>query len=360
MSTAPPSIQYATASDGVRIAYVSVGEGAPLVFASNIFGDATRYLKENAHVRGVTDRLARLGWRVIRYDHRGMGASDRDVDDVGLEARVRDLSAVVENLGLGHFALGAVDIGAATAVAYVVEHPAVVSRLALVSPWASGERYMRLPALRAALSVPASGEQEWRLFANILKSVASGFRDPEQARGAVEFFLQTTSPAAFAAFNAATARIDITALLPRVAAPTLVTHEPGFQFGSFELCQRVAAGIPCAEFAIVDEDSIAGRQHDKTVAVLDRFLHGGTRTASDFASPATTAAGKADGLTPRELQVLRQVGIGATNKEIASTLGLAVSTVERHLVNLYTKIGARGRADAIAYALRHGLEDSGR
>jgi DNA-binding NarL/FixJ family response regulator len=49
------------------------------------------------------------------------------------------------------------------------------------------------------------------------------------------------------------------------------------------------------------------------------------------------------------------VAEGSTNKEIASEFRLAVSTVERHLVNLYTKIGARGRADAIAFALRHRL-----
>src|SRR4051812_49301355 len=353
-----PPVQYTTASDGVRIAYISVGEGTPLVFASNIFGDATRYLSENGHVRQVTDRLARLGWRGIRYDHRGMGASDRDVDDVGLEARVRDLSAIVGHLGLDHFALGAVDIGAATAIAYVVEYPAVVSRLGLVSPWASGERYLQLPALRAAYSAQASGEREWRLFANILGSVASGFKDPDFVRTGTELFLRTTSPAALSAFNAANAGIDITNLLPRVAAPTLVTHEPGFQFGSFELCQEVAAGIPLAEFVMIGEDSIAGRQHGETVAVLDRFLRGGTRTGS--APPAPAAAPDADGLTPREVQVLRHIAAGATNKEIAGTLSLAVSTVERHLVNLYTKIGARGRADAIAYALRHGFDDSAR
>jgi pimeloyl-ACP methyl ester carboxylesterase len=106
-----------------------------------------------------------------------MGASDRDVDDVGLEARVRDLSAVVEHLGLGHFALGAVDIGAVTAIAYVVEQPAVVSRLVLVSPWASGDRYLQLPALRAAYSAQANGEREWRLFANILKGIEAPLQD---------------------------------------------------------------------------------------------------------------------------------------------------------------------------------------
>ena len=250
------------------------------------------------------------------------------------------------------------DIGAATAIAYVVEHPAVVSRLALVSPWASGERYLQLPALRAAYSAQASGEREWTLFANILQSVASGFKDADFARTSAQFLLQTTSSAALSAFNAANARIDITDLLPRVAVPTLVTHEPAFQFGSFELCQEVAAGIQCAEFVIIDEDSIAGRQHDDTVAAIDRFLRGATRTSAVTPAPAAARTPDVDGLTAREVQVLRHVAVGATNKEIASRLSLAVSTVERHLVNLYTKIGARRRADAIAYALRHGFDDS--
>ena len=79
MPTALSPLHYATTTDGVRIAYVSVGDGSPLVFASNIFGDASRYCGGHPHVREVTDRLVHLGWRVIRYDHRGMGASDRNV-----------------------------------------------------------------------------------------------------------------------------------------------------------------------------------------------------------------------------------------------------------------------------------------
>jgi len=62
-----------------------------------------------------------------------------------------------------------------------------------------------------------------------------------------------------------------------------------------------------------------------------------------------------DTLTSREIQVLRQVANGATNKEIAADLGVAVSTIERHLVNLYAKLGARGRAEAIAFAVRNGV-----
>ena len=358
MPTSRSPMHYAVTSDDVRIAYVTVGDGPPLVFASNIFGDATRYCDGLPPVRAFTDRLAQLGWRVIRYDHRGMGASDRNVADLGLEARVRDLAAVVDVLRLDRFALGGVDIGAVTAIAYAVEHEAAVSRLVLLSPWASGTRYLQIPALRAAYSAEAPGENEWRLFANILGSVASGFNDPDFVRKGTETFLQATSPQALSAFNDANARIDIRDLLPRVTVPTLVTHEPAFPFGSFDLCQEVAAGIPNAEYLIVNDNSIAGRVHDENVAAIDRFLRSGTATQS--MSPVvgeTINPPRLDALTPREIEVLRQVGDGATNKEIAADLGVAVSTVERHLVNVYTKIGARGRADAIAYALRHRLHN---
>jgi non-specific serine/threonine protein kinase len=61
------------------------------------------------------------------------------------------------------------------------------------------------------------------------------------------------------------------------------------------------------------------------------------------------------GLTPREAEVLALIASGHTNREIAAALVLSVGTVERHIANIYGKIGARGRADATAYALRHDL-----
>ena len=141
--------------------------------------------------------------------------------------------------------------------------------------------------------------------------------------------------------------------------PTIVIHEPAFPFGSFELCQEVAAGIGGAQFVVVDDKAIAGREHDGYVTAIDQFLRSGS--ATEFAQrspgdPRPPLPVAPDRLTPREVQVLRHVAAGSTNKEIAAELVVAVSTVERHLVNLYTKIGARGRADAIAYALRHRLD----
>jgi pimeloyl-ACP methyl ester carboxylesterase len=349
-------MQYVKTSDDVRIAYISLGDGPPLVFASNIFGDANSYHRlDGAHVRVVTDSLVNLGWRVVRYDVRGMGSSDRNVEDLSLEARVRDLTAIVEQLGFKRFALGGVDVGAATAVAYTVQNQPSVSHLVLLSPWASGARHLAIPELRVAISAATTGDREWKVFAQVLASVATRFEDNDAVRRGTDAFLHSTSPSGFAAYNRASACIDLTPLLSQVTTPTLVIHEPAFPFGSFELCQEVAAGIRNAQFVIVTDNSIAGRVHDGHVVVIDQFLRSGTTTESAPRSPRGLPLAP-DRLTPREVQVLRQVAAGATNKEIAAELGVAVSTVERHLVNLYTKIGARGRADAIAYALRHHLD----
>ena len=237
-------MQYATASDGVRVAYISVGDGSPVVFASNIFGEVNGYRAGWPHTREITDRLVGLGWRVIRYDVRGMGSSDRDVEDLSLEGRVRDVAAVVGQLGLGRFALAGLDSGAATAVAFAVQNPAAVSRLALLSPWASGARYLRIPELRAAFSAEVVANRDAKMFANILGSVATGFQDAELVRLGTDLFLRSTTPDGLAAFNSATEQIDITDLLPHVTVPTLVIHEPAFPFGSFELLPRSGCRHP--------------------------------------------------------------------------------------------------------------------
>ena len=348
-------MQYATTSDGVRIAFMSLGSGQPVVFASNIFGELNGYRLGWPHYREVTDRLVALGWRVIRYDVRGMGSSDRDVEDLGLEGRVRDLEAVVSHLGLERFALGGVDIGAATAISYAVNTHEAPFALVLLTPWASGARYLKIPRLRAAYSAEPMADDDSKVFASIMGSVATAFQDSDLVRLHTELFVQSTTAAGLAAYNAANARIDITELLPRVKVPTLVIHESSFPFGSYELCREVAAGIPGARFVIVTDNSIAGRVHDANVTAINGFLRS-TATGSHVSDGPSALPSDTDRLTPRELQVLRLVAAGSTNKDIASALGVAVSTLERHLMNLYTKIGARGRSDAIVYALRHRLD----
>jgi DNA-binding CsgD family transcriptional regulator/tetratricopeptide (TPR) repeat protein len=78
-------------------------------------------------------------------------------------------------------------------------------------------------------------------------------------------------------------------------------------------------------------------------------------------APAPTAragapsSAAADGLTPRELEVLRLLAAGRSNRQMAAELSVSARTIERHIGNLYTKIDAHNRADATAFAFRRGL-----
>ncbi len=85
--------------------------------------------------------------------------------------------------------------------------------------------------------------------------------------------------------------------------------------------------------------------------------------AADVVREAARDDSKLSPLSRREREVLTLVSTGASNKEIAAGLVISLNTVERHLSNVYTKLGVRGRADATAYAVRAGLasatEDGG-
>jgi DNA-binding NarL/FixJ family response regulator len=86
---------------------------------------------------------------------------------------------------------------------------------------------------------------------------------------------------------------------------------------------------------------------------MDRWIERAGRLTASLSARRPSAPA---GLSARELEVLRLLAGGRTNKEIASALVVSVHTVERHLANAYRKIGARNRAEATAFALAHELE----
>ena len=107
---------YCRATDGVRIAYGSTGSGTPLVKAANWLTHL-RFDPMNAVWRHWVRDLSRRH-RLVRYDERGCGMSDWDVDDVSFDAWVRDLESVVEHRGLQRFALLGISQGGAVATTY--------------------------------------------------------------------------------------------------------------------------------------------------------------------------------------------------------------------------------------------------
>ena len=106
-----------------------------------------------------------------------------------------------------------------------------------------------------------------------------------------------------------------------------------------------------AEDLIAATRAVAGGGAWLDPAVIPRVLEVTRRQAL----PRHRAAARADALTERELDVLRQLATGASNTEIAATLVVSEATVKTHVGSIFAKLGVRDRAAAIVYAYRHGL-----
>lgn len=247
-----PRIQYTKTSDGVNIAYSVMGEGLPLVYTSNMFGDLQWYL-HNEPTRREVDRLVAAGWRVVRYDIRGMGSSDRDVTDFSLAARVKDLEAVVDHAEIDRFALCGYGHGGPVAISYAVNCPERVSHLVLVNAYAVGSTFYRtLPVGQALMGMEAMAEEQWEFFTLTIATGTIGFADAALARKTAELYRSSTSPKTYLAASHAAEQIDVLDLLPQVRVPTLVLLDKA-GFVTEDLTRVLASGIPGARSIGTDD-----------------------------------------------------------------------------------------------------------
>lgn len=106
-----------------------------------------------------------------------------------------------------------------------------------------------------------------------------------------------------------------------------------------------------AEDLIAATRAVAGGGAWLDPAVLPRVLELTRRQAL----PRQRDAARAEELTERELDVLRQMATGASNPEIATALFVSEATVKTHVGSIFAKLGVRDRAGAIVYAYRHGI-----
>lgn len=351
-------IQYAQTVDGVSIGFWTLGEGRPLVYMA---GGPWNHIElwQVSECRRWYERLAQKRM-LVRYDLRGTGLSERSVSDYSLDAQMLDLEAVVGRLDLDRFQLlGAADAGP-VAITYGARHPDRVSHLILWCAWAktSDIRSPRLQAWRGLI------DQDWQLMTDTCAHLALGWSGAEVGRLSAERLRESVTPEAAKAALEAIGAFDVTALLRQVKSPTLVLHRREISWLPTDIARGLAAGIRDARLIFLDGEWTAPYLGDPEAAAIaiDEFLSakpeapGRERQQEVF--PETALSGPRtypDGLTERQVEVLRLLASGRTNNEIAEELVLSVRTVERHIGNIYGKIGARGRADATAYALTRSL-----
>lgn len=252
-------IHFCTASDGVRIAYSAVGKGPPLVKSANWLNHL-EYDWQSPIWSHLLHALA-AEHRLIRYDERGNGLSDWDVDDISFEAFVRDLESVVEASGLERFPLLGISQGCAVSIAYAARHPERVTLLVLLGGYARGRRkrcsQKEIDEADALLTLMRLGwGQENPAFRQVFTSLFIPGGSAEQMQWLNDLQRNTASPENAVRIREAMNTIDVTDLLARVSIPTLVLHCRDDAVAPFEEGRLMAAGIPGSRFVTLE-----GRNH---------------------------------------------------------------------------------------------------
>lgn len=253
--SAGQTIRFCTTSDGVRIAYASVGSGPPLVRPANWLSHL-EFDWQSPVWRHWLRELSR-DRRLIRYDERANGLSDWDAADVSFEALVRDLEAVVDAAGLDRFPMLCISQGCAIGAVYAVRHPERVSHLVLYGGYARGwakrgsaEDIARRHALGTLIE--HGWGQDNPAFRQVFTTMFVPDATAEQMRWFNELQRVTTSPANALRLHHSFGQIDVRAVLPQVRTPTLVLHGRNDGVVPFAEGCLLASLIPNAQFVALE------------------------------------------------------------------------------------------------------------
>ena len=252
-------IRFCATSDGVRLAYATIGSGPPLVKASNWLTHLD--FEWGSPIWRHWWSALSLHHRVLRYDERGNGMSQRDVRGVSFDTWVNDLETVVDAAGLERFPLLGISRGGPIAIAYAVKHPERVTHLVLYGAFAAGLSHVGKPheleARRALVSLMRLG---WGLnnpaFCKLFTCRFIPEATPEHEQWFDELQRVSTSPANAARLMEVDDDIDVRPLLSRVTTPTLVIHCDRDRVVRPEKGRDIAAAIPNSRYV-----SLPGANH---------------------------------------------------------------------------------------------------
>jgi DNA-binding CsgD family transcriptional regulator len=193
--------------------------------------------------------------------------------------------------------------------------------------------------------------KDWHFFTQTIAHSAFSWLHAEEAQQVAAFLRTCITPEGLVSSMLIFREQDATPYLSQVAARTLVMTRRDVPWLGVDVARGLASRIRGARLVVVEGSSIApvGAEGD-VLEVVREFL------SDESEVPASrTAVDRQVSLTAREAEVLSLLAGGCSGKEIAAQLTVSLSTVQRHIANIYAKIGAHGRVAAAAYAIKHGL-----
>lgn len=347
-------VQYLKTPDGLHLAWAEAGRGPALVKPSNWLTHLE--MDWESPVWRHWMRFLAGHFRLIRYDERGSGMTDRHAGDLSPSRWLEDLEAVVDAAGIRKPAiLLGMSQGAATAVSYAARHPERVSQLILyggyVRGWARRGEPNTEEYYRAMLALMRHG---WDSDNPSFRQVFTSRFIPGAGEAQVHWFndlcRRTTTGEIAVKLMEAWGRLDVTDLLPEVRAPTLVLHARGDEVVPAAEGRLIASAIPDAAFVelesrnhILLENEPAWRTFQDRVCEFTGLAHA-ERSGFEI-------------LTRRERDLLKGITQGLTNAQIGDRLHISEKTVRNQVSGLFQKLGVRSRAEAMVLARERGFLD---
>ena len=354
MSGREQTIRFCTTSDGLRLAYATMGTGPALVRAAHFLTHLEFDLKSPVW-RPWLAELSRDN-RLVRYDGRGCGLSDVPSTPLALDAWVADLAAVVDAAGLDRFALLGCSQGCAVSIAYAVAHPERVACLVLYGGYARGlmrrdPTPLQVKEAKLMLELIEVGwGRDNPAFRQVFTSLFIPDGTPEQTRWFNELERQSCSPEHAARTVAAFGQIDVSDLAGRVTCPTLVLHARGDARAPFDEGRRVAGLIPGARFVPLESRNHVLLEGDPAF----RQCFDEIRAFVAEHSPASPEQ-RFPQLTARERELVELLAHGLDNLQIAVHLGVSEKTVRNKVSAVFDKLEVGTRAQAIVLARKAGF-----
>jgi pimeloyl-ACP methyl ester carboxylesterase len=249
-------IRFLRTPDRTTLAWAEIGDGPPLVKAANWLSHLEHDLVNPVWRHWWTELSQRT--RLIRYDERGCGLSDWDVEDFHVDAWVQDLESVVEAAEVDPFVLLGISQGAAVAIDYAVRHPERVRHLILYGGFAQG-RLKRNPTpaqIDEAETLRTLVRLGWGQDNPAFRKTFASLFAPDASHAQIEAFdaLQraSTSPANAEQFFQAFNNIDVLDLAAQVTVPTTVLHARDELEIPFSQGRLLATTIPNARLVTLD------------------------------------------------------------------------------------------------------------
>ena len=276
-----PQIRYARTSDGVSIAYWTMGErGVPLIMSPPLGWSHISLELRNPELASWYERLASK--RVlVRYDPRNHGLSDRGVDRLSPADQAADIEAVIERLGLSQVDLLGSATPGAPMLAVAAERGDMVRRLVLWNIDFDGEAAFADPRTSA---IRGLSETDWVLFTETFARSRLGWSGDEAHQWA-GFMRRCVGPKDAALLFAAYSGIEWSPWLERISVPTLVLRDATPQ----QWDHSIPARIPDSRYVHVNSPERIPYRNEPATRAIEQFLDEGQPVASPSApqSPGT-------------------------------------------------------------------------